>query len=211
MARFTDPVCKRCRREQMKLYLKGSRCFSPKCPIDREALPPGMHGSRRSKQTEYGIRLREKQRLKWFYGLLERQFRRYLELASRSPANTGEVLLSLMERRLDNVVHRLGFAPNRNGARQMVAHGHVMVNGRKCDIPSMLLRPGDTVKVKPAAGSLGLARLNLQANNEPVPDFLERTNTEEPEGRMTRLPARGDVDPRIAEIRVQLIIEIATR
>jgi small subunit ribosomal protein S4 len=211
MARFTDPVCKRCRREQMKLYLKGSRCFSPKCPIDREALPPGMHGARRSKQSEYGIRLREKQRLKWFYGLLERQFRRYFELASRSPANTGEVLLSLMERRLDNVVHRLGFAPNRNGARQLVAHGHVMVNGRKCDIPSMLLRPGDTVKVKPATRSLGLARLNLQANSEPVPDFLERTNTEDPEGRMTRLPARGDVDPRIGEIREQLIIEIAAR
>jgi small subunit ribosomal protein S4 len=170
-----------------------------------------MHGSRRGKQTEYGIRLREKQRLKWFYGLLERQFRRYLELASRSPANTGEVLLSLMERRLDNVIHRLGFAPNRNAARQLVGHGHVMVNGRKCDIPSMLLRPGDVVKVKPAARSLGLARLNLQANNEPVPDYLERTNTEEPEGRMTRLPASGDVDPRIGEIRVQLIIEIATR
>jgi small subunit ribosomal protein S4 len=170
-----------------------------------------MHGSRRSKTSEYGIRLREKQRLKWFYGLLERQFRRYFELASRSPANTGEVLLSLMERRLDNVVHRLGFAPNRNGARQLVAHGHVMVNGRKCDIPSMLLRPGDVVKVKPAQRSLGLARLNLQANSEPVPDFLERTNSEEPEGRMTRLPSRQDVDPRIGEIREQLIIEIAAR
>jgi small subunit ribosomal protein S4 len=170
-----------------------------------------MHGARRSKQSEYGIRLREKQRLKWFYGLMERQFRRYFEIASRSPANTGEVLLSLMERRLDNVIHRLGFAPNRASARQLVSHGHVMVNGRKCDIPSMLLRPGDTVKVKPATRSLALARLNLQATNDPPPDFLERTNTEDPEGRMTRLPARGDVDPRIAEIRVQLIIEIAAR
>lgn len=195
----------------MKLYLKGSRCFSPKCPIDREALPPGMHGSRRSKQSEYGLRLREKQRLKWFYGLLERQFRRYFEIASRSPANTGEVLLSLLERRLDNVVHRLGFAPNRNAARQLVAHGHVMLNGRKCDIPSVLLRPGDVVKVKPAQRSLGLARLNLQGNNDPVPDFLERTNAEDPEGRMTRLPTRADVDPRIDEIREQLIIEIVTR
>jgi small subunit ribosomal protein S4 len=170
-----------------------------------------MHGSRRGKQSEYGIRLREKQRLKWFYGLLERQFRRYFELASRSPANTGEVLLSLMERRLDNVIHRLGFAPNRNAARQLVAHGHVMVNGRKCDIPSMLLRPGDVVKVKPAQRSLALARLHLQGAGDPVPDFLERTNADDPEGRMTRLPTRGDVDPRIAEIREQLIIEIAAR
>jgi small subunit ribosomal protein S4 len=170
-----------------------------------------MHGLRRSKQTEYGIRLREKQRLKFFYGLLERQFVRYLELASRSPSNTGEQLLSLMERRLDNVVHRLGFAPNRKAARQIVSHGHVLVNGRKCDIPSAILRPGDVVKVKTAARPLALTRLNLQSNSEPVPDFLERTNAEDPEGRMTRLPTRGDVDPRISEIREQLIIEIATR
>ena len=211
MARFTDPVCKRCRREQMKLYLKGSRCFSPKCPIDREAPPPGMHGTRRSKTSEYGIRLREKQRLKWFYGILERQFRRYLEIASRSPTNTGEVLVTLMERRLDNCVHRLGFAVSRTGARQMVAHGHVMVNGRKCDIPSMLVKPGDIIKVKAAPRSLSLARLQVQQWNEPIPDYLERINAEDPEGRMTRLPSRADADPRIHEIREQLIIEIATR
>lgn len=211
MARFTDPVCKRCRREQMKLFLKGSRCFSPKCPIDREAPPPGMHGTRRSKTSEYGIRLREKQRLKWFYGILERQFRRYLEIASRSPSNTGEVLVTLMERRLDNVVHRLGFAVSRNTARQMVAHGHVLINGRKCDIPSMLVSPGDVVKIKVATRSLALARLMVQQWNEPIPDYLERTNAEDPEGRMTRLPSRADADPRINAIREQLIIEIATR
>jgi small subunit ribosomal protein S4 len=211
MARFTDPVCKRCRREQMKLYLKGSRCFSPKCPIDREAPPPGMHGTRRSKTSEYGIRLREKQRLKWFYGILERQFRRYLSIAARSPSNTGEVLVTLMERRLDNVVHRLGFAVCRTTARQMVAHGHVMINGRKNDIPSTLVKPGDVVKVKAAARSLALARLQVQQWNEPIPDYLERINAEDPEGRMTRLPTRGDADPRIGEIREQLIIEIATR
>ena len=211
MARFTDPVCKRCRREQMKLYLKGSRCFSPKCPIDREAPPPGMHGTRRSKTSEYGIRLREKQRLKWFYGILERQFRRYLSIAARSPSNTGEVLVTLMERRLDNCVHRLGFAVCRTTARQMVAHGHVMINGHKCDIPSMLVKPGDIIKVKTAARSLALARLQVQQWNEPIPDYLERTNAEDPEGRMTRLPSRGDADPRIGEIREQLIIEIATR
>jgi small subunit ribosomal protein S4 len=211
MARYTDPACKRCRREQMKLFLKGSRCFSPKCPIDKEARPPGMHGATRTKQTEYGIRLREKQRLKWFYGLLERQFSRYLELAGKA-ANTGDELLVLMERRLDNCVHRLGFSVSRKAARQLVAHGHVMINGKKCDVPSVLVKPGDIIKVKPANRSLALARLSLQtAGGEPVPDFLEVVNRDDPEGRMTRMPTRGDVDPRIADIRVQLIIEIATR
>jgi small subunit ribosomal protein S4 len=211
MARFTDPACKRCRREQMKLFLKGTRCYSPKCPIDREARPPGMHGATRTKQTEYGIRLREKQRLKWFYGLLERQFHRYLGLASKA-SNTGDELLVLMERRLDNCMHRLGFAVSRKAARQLVAHGHVMVNGRKCDVASMLVKPGDSIKVKMAPRSLALTRLNLQqAGGEPVPDYLERVNSEDPEGKMTRMPTRGDVDPRIADIRVQLIIEIATR
>src|SRR3954469_5451019 len=133
MGRNIDPVCKKCRREGMKLYLKGARCFSPKCPIDRDHPPPGMHGTRRSKLSEYGIRLREKQKLKRFYGLLERQFQRYYQLATRSPENTGEQLLILLERRLDNVIHRLGFAANRNSARQMVSHGHVLINGRKCD------------------------------------------------------------------------------
>ena len=211
MARYLDSVCKRCRREQMKLYLKGQRCFTSKCPIDREAPPPGMHGTRRSKTSEYGIRLREKQRLKWFYGVLEAQFRRYFEIASRSAANTGESLLSLMERRLDNVVHRLGFAPNRNAARQMVVHGHVTVNGRKCDIPSMLLKAGDIIQVKSRPRSQQLARLSLQAPTGQVPDFLMITNNEELEGKLTRLPTRQDVDPRITEIREQLIIEIVTR
>ncbi|MEO2090727.1 MAG: 30S ribosomal protein S4 [Gemmataceae bacterium] len=211
MARFTDPVCKRCRREKVKLYLKGSRCYTPKCPIDREAPPPGMHGLRRSKVSEYGIRLREKQKLKFFYGVLERQFRRYFELAGRSPSNTGEVMLTLLERRLDNVVHRLGFAPSRPAARALVAHGHVLVNGRKCDIASVLLRAGDTIKVKTRERSLKLARTNLQTTPPQVPDFLMITNNDEPEGKMTRLPTRQDVDPRISDIREQLIIEIATR
>src|SRR5262245_31605337 len=138
MARQLDYQCKLCRREGIKLYLKGSRCESPKCAIERRNQPPGMHWHRRGKSSEYGVRLREKQKLKRFYGVLERQFRRYFALASRSPENTGEVLLSIMERRLDNVVHRLGFAPSRYAARQLVAHGHVMVNGKHCNIPSML-------------------------------------------------------------------------
>jgi small subunit ribosomal protein S4 len=212
MARNVDPVCRMCRREQMKLYLKAERCFSPKCPIDREALPPGMHGARRSKTSEYGIRLREKQKLKRFYGVLEAQFRRYYQLATRSPENTGEQLLSILERRLDNVVHRLGFAPNRNAARQMVSHGHVLINGRKCDIPSALVKPGNVITVKGNARSLKMAREGLQKNLVRVPDFLVVTNNSDaPEGSMTRLPSRADVDERIASIREQLIIEIATR
>src|ERR671937_1586406 len=124
MGRQIDPVCRLCRREGIKLYLKGSRCESPKCAIDRRNVALGMHGYRRGKLSEYGVRLREKQKLKRFYGLFERQFRRYFELASRSPANTGEALLSIMERRLDNVVYRMGFAPSRATARQLVSHGH---------------------------------------------------------------------------------------
>jgi small subunit ribosomal protein S4 len=195
----------------MKLYLKGSRCDSPKCAIERRNVPPGMHGYRRGKPSEYGVRLREKQKLKRFYGVLERQFRRYFELASRSPENTGEVLLSIMERRLDNVIHRLGFAPSRYAARQLVSHGHILLNGKACDIPSLLLKAGDTVAVKSRPRSLQLVKLNLQDNPPPVPDHLERTGTEPPEGRMTRLPARGDVDPHIQDIREQLIIEVSAR
>jgi small subunit ribosomal protein S4 len=211
MARTTDPVCKLCRREGIKLFLKGSRCDSPKCAIERRNQAPGMHWHRRSKPSEYGIRLREKQKLKRFYGLLERQFRRYFELASRSKENTGEVLLTIMERRLDNVVHRLGFAPNRAAARQLVTHGHVQLNGRHCNIPSLLLKAGDTITVKGRPRSLQLVKLHLQENPPPVPDFLERTGTEPPEGRMTRLPTRGDVDPRIQDINEQLIIEVCSR
>jgi small subunit ribosomal protein S4 len=188
-----------------------------------------MHGYRRGKPSEYGIRLREKQKLKRFYGVFERQFRRYFEIASRSPENTGEVLLSIMERRLDNVVHRLGFAPNRASARQLVSHGHIAVNGRACNIPSMLLRPGDTLTIArrgaeakearavlPADApgrprSLQLVKLNLQDNPPPPPDYLERLGVDPPEGRVARLPTRGDVDPRIADIREQLIIEFCSR
>src|SRR6516164_6331792 len=173
MARTTDPVCRLCRREGVKLFLKGTRCEGPKCAIDRRNFAPGMHGQRRGKLSEYGIRLREKQKLKRFYGLFERQFRRYFALASRSPENTGEQLLIILERRLDNVVHRLGFAPSRNAARQMVAHGHVTVNGQACDIPSVLLKPGDTVKVKTRNRSLTLVKVNMQDAQPTVPDYLE--------------------------------------
>ena len=212
MARTIDPVCRLCRREGIKLFLKGTRCDSPKCAIERRDQAPGMH-VRRGKPSEYAIRLREKQKLKRFYGVLERQFRRYFELASRSPENTGEQLLTIMERRLDNIVHRLGFAPNRTSARQLVAHGHVLLNGRKCNIPSLLVRAGDRVGIKNNPRSLQLARLAPQANPsmQPVPDYLSRTEGEPPEGTVLRLPTRGDVDPHIQDIREQLIIEVCSR
>src|SRR6516225_398963 len=198
MGRNLDPVCRICRREGMKLYLKGSRCESPKCPIERENrnTPPGMH-NRRGKQSEYGVRLREKQKLKRFYGVFEKQFRRYFALASRSTENTGEVLLSIMERRLDNIVHRLGWAPSRYSARQMVTHGHITLNGRACNVPSLLVKAGDQVAVKNRPRSLELAKLGMTQNPNPVPDFLERSTTEPPEGKILRLPTRTDVDPRL--------------
>ena len=211
MARTTDPVCRLCRREGIKLYLKGSRCDTPKCAIERRNIAPGMHGYRKAKLSEYGVRLREKQKLKRFYGLLERQFRRYFELASRSPENTGEQLLSIMERRLDNVVYRLGFAPNRASARQIVGHGHITVNGHKATIPSLLVRVNDVIGVKNNPRSLTLIKLNLSTSPPPVPDYLERAQGEPPQGRLTRLPTRQDVDPHIQEIREQLIIEFCAR
>ena len=213
MARELDYQCKLCRREGIKLYLKGSRCESPKCAVERRNVAPGMHGYRRGKPTEYGVHLREKQRLKRFYGVFERQFRRYFQLASRSPENTGEVLLSILERRLDNVVYRLGWAPSRYSARQMVSHGHIQLNGRTCTIPSLLLKAGDALGVKGRPRSLQMVRLNLQtpSNQPPVPDHLEKTGDEPPSARMSRLPTRGDIDPHIQDIRVQLVIEISTR
>jgi small subunit ribosomal protein S4 len=170
-----------------------------------------MHGYRRGKASEYGRRLREKQKLKRFYGLFERQFRRMFEIASRSPANTGEVLLSLMERRLDNVVHRLGFAPNRATARQLVGHGHFMVNGRMVNIPSYLLKAGDTITVKDHTRSRKAIVALVRDYGGKVPDYLERTSNEPPEGKILRNPTRDDVDPHIREIDEQMIIEISTR
>lgn len=213
MARHIDSVCKQCRREGIKLYLKGSRCESPKCAIERRDSPPGMH-TRRGKASEYGVRLREKQKLKRFYGVLERQFRRYFSIASRSTENTGEALLSVMERRLDNVVHRLGFAASRAAARQLVSHGHIQVNGKHCDIPSMLLRAGDKISVKSRTGSVQLVKLNQQSHPQPIPDFLEIVGAEPPEGILRRIPTREDVDPRLnkeRELQENLIIEFCSR
>lgn len=229
MARQTDPVCRLCRREGMKLFLKGARCESPKCAIDRRNVAPGMHGYRKAKLSEYGIRLREKQKLKRFYGVLERQFRRLFALASRSPENTGEVLMTLMERRMDNVVHRMGFASSRAAARQLVLHGHITVNGRRCAIPSMLVSKDDKIAVKvrersrrkkPAEGegskrprnAPAAIRQHMEEHKMPAPDWMRVVANDPPEGEVLRLPGRSDVDPRIRDdIREQLIIEFCSR
>ncbi len=215
----------------MKLYLKGSRCDSPKCAIDRRNVAPGMHGYRKGKLSEYGLRLREKQKLKRFYGVLERQFRRYFALATKSPENTGEMLLQLLERRLDNVVYRLGFAPSRAAARQLVLHGHIYLNGRLCNIPSILVNKDDSILVKirersrrkGAPGGEGegskrgrnvaaQVRQQLQDKPDDPPSWLQRISNDPPEGKVIAVPSRSDVDPRIKDdIQEQLIIEFCSR
>ena len=154
MARYTGPVCRLCRRDGMKLFLKGNRCDTPKCAFERREAPPGQHVGRRSKPTDYGIHLREKQKVKHCYGVLERQFRRYFNHAEKSRGNTGDTLMSLLERRLDNVAYRVGFTDSRAQARQWVLHGHFTVNGRRASIPSIRVKSGDVVAWKPSAESV---------------------------------------------------------
>jgi small subunit ribosomal protein S4 len=192
----------------MKLFLKGTRCDSPKCAFERRDGPPGMHQFRRGKMTDYGVHLREKQKVKHYYGVLERQFRGYYDRANRTAGNTGDSLMSLLERRLDNVVHRLGFGQSRAQARQLIAHGHILVNGGRVDIPSYLLRPGDVIQVKNRKNSLQLVLANLSENGREVPDFLTVTEGAIPEGRVDRLPAAEDVS---IPVQTQLIIELCSK
>jgi len=208
MGRMLGPICRRCRREGMKLFLKGPRCDTPKCAFERRESPPGMHGIRRGKMTDYALHLREKQKVKVYYGVLERQFRRYFQMASRSKKNTGEALLSLLERRLDNVVYRLGFAVSRRQARQLIRHGHITVNGRKVDIPSYLTREGDRIRPKDRPKSIERVQAALQESNRPVPDFLVRSEQPVPEGQVVRLPELADVS---IPVQPQLIIEFCSR
>src|SRR5688500_8568082 len=208
MARTTGPVCRLCRREGMKLFLKGSRCDTPKCAVERREPPPGQQQSRRGKPTDYGIHLREKQKVKHYYGVLERQFRTYFARASRSKGNTGTVLMSLLERRLDNVVHRLGFGQSRAQARQLVCHGHITVNGRRLGIPGYVLKPGDVVRVKNRGKSLQAVQANLSENSRNVPDFLTLIPGPIPEGRVSRLPETTDVS---IPVQTQLIIELCSK
>ena len=208
MARHIGPVCRLCRREGMKLFLKGTRCDTPKCAIERRNTPPGMQQSRRAKLTDYGVHLREKQKVKHFYGVLERQFRTYFARAARSKGNTGVALMSLLERRLDNVVHRLGFGLSRAEARQLVNHGHITVNGRRVDVPSFILHQGDVVRVKNRVKSLQAVQANLSENQRPVPDFLSLSEGPIPEGRLSRLPEADDVS---IPVQAQLIIELCSK
>ncbi|MBQ9874282.1 MAG: 30S ribosomal protein S4 [Thermoguttaceae bacterium] len=243
MARTLGPVCKRCRREGKKLFLKGVRCDSKACPFEKAGdkktpLPPGMHGMKRGKMTEYGEQLREKQKVKTYYGVLEAQFRKYYQMAERSKGNTGEILLSLLERRLDNVVYRFGFAVSRAQARQMIAHGHVCVNGKRLDVPSYLVRPGDAVSMKvfkrqgkkagnDASKGVYLVITSLVGNgdkkeaagtmtvldatkNRDVPDYLSRNEGEVPSGVVMRYPLFDDVDKSL-DVRPQLIVELCSK
>ncbi|HEY3391913.1 MAG TPA: 30S ribosomal protein S4 [Lacipirellulaceae bacterium] len=208
MARYTGPVCRLCRRDGLKLFLKGTRCDTPKCAIERRENPPGQQQQRRGKLTDYGQHLREKQKVKHYYGVLERQFRKYFEHAERGKGNTGDTLMTLLERRLDNIVHRLGFAQSRAQARQVIRHGHITVNGRKVDIPSYEVRVGDVIRVKNRATSLDLVRGAMAESTRDIPDFLSRSEAQIPEGIVSRLPAVDDVS---IPVQTQLIVELCSR
>jgi small subunit ribosomal protein S4 len=192
----------------MKLFLKGSRCDTPKCAFERRESAPGMSSFRRGKQTDYGIHLREKQKVKHHYGLLEKQFRKVFALANKGKGNTGERLMSLLERRLDNVVYRLSFANSRAQARLLVTHGHVTVNGRHVNIPSFLTRPGDVVRVKNRPKSLQLVQAVLAEASRDVPEFLNRVDGPQPEGHVVRLPEAVDVS---IPVQPHLIVELCSK
>lgn len=208
MGRYTGPVCRLCRREGVKLFLKSLRCDTPKCALERRDYQPGMHTTKRRKSTDYGNRLREKQKVKRYYGVFERQFRRYLDIAGRSKGNTGSTLMSLLERRLDNIVHRVGFAGSKKEARQLVNHGHIRVNGKKVDVASYLVRVGDSITAKARPKSLKAVQSNLEQLQRPVPEFLNLTKGDNPEAKVLRLPGISDVS---ISIEPALIIELLSR
>ncbi len=209
MARYTGPVCRLCRRERMKLFLKGERCFKEKCAIERRGYPPGQHGQRRGRRSlNYGPQLREKQKVKRIYGILEQQFRKYFQEAERRKGITGENLLILLERRLDNVVYSLGFAGSRAQARQLVRHGHVLVDGRKVSIPSYQVKANESVVVKEGSRKNPMIRSSVEtARGRGVPEWLE-LDAENVSGKVLRLPSREDIKLPIQE---QLIVELYSR
>ncbi|MBU6348113.1 MAG: 30S ribosomal protein S4 [Actinomycetales bacterium] len=208
MARYTGADCKRCRREKTKLFLKGSKCESPKCPIESRPYPPGQHGRNRAKESEYLLQMREKQKTARIYGVLEKQFRNYYEEASRKHGKTGENLLRILESRLDNVIYRAGFAKSRDMARQVVRHGHFLVNGKKVDIPSYRVSPNDVIQLRP--GSVELTPFQVayaEIGERPVPAWLEVI----PAGMrilVHSLPAREVIDTQVQE---QLIVELYSK
>jgi small subunit ribosomal protein S4 len=208
MARYTGADCRLCRREGVKLFLKGDRCYSDKCGVERRPFPPGMAGRKRPRDSEYRVQLREKQKAKRVYGLLEKQFRNYYELASRQQGITGENLLRLLESRLDNVVYRLGFAASRDEARQSVRHNHINVNGKRVNIPSYRVRPGDLVSLAEKARDLTVVKAAIISSARvEVPGWLE-VDVEKLQGKVLSLPQRDQIDTAVRE---QLIIELYSK
>jgi small subunit ribosomal protein S4 len=211
MARYTGPVCKLCRREGEKLFLKGERCFTPKCAVERRTYAPGEHGrfsGRRSRESDYQRQLRGKQKAKRIYGVLERQFRRYFRDAQKQSGLTGLNLLQILESRLDNVVYRLGFADSRNQARQLVNHGHFMVNGRRNDVASTILLPGDKIAVNEASTKRDYFKTLRQAEETRTPPAWVESDLNNLSGRVIRLPERAEIDGNLNE---QLIVEYYSR
>lgn len=206
MSRYTDANCRLCRREGQKMFLKGERCYSSKCAIERRNFPPGQHGQGRRKQSEYGLQLREKQKCKRFYGLQETQFRNLFDKADRKKGITGENLLILLETRLDNVVFRLGFAASRKEARQLVTHGHFTVNGKKVDIPSYEVKAGDVIKVKEKSTNSPKFK-EIKDMAITVPSWMT-VDTEKLEGKVVTVPTRADIDTPVAE---HLIVELYSK
>jgi small subunit ribosomal protein S4 len=208
VARYRDAVCKLCRREGTKLFLKGDRCFSIKCAIEKRNYVPGEHGQRRTKLSDYGLQLREKQKMRRIYGVLERQFRKYFRLAERQKGITGENLVRILEQRLDNVVYRLGFAASRAEARVFISHGHFLVNGRKVDIPSYRVRPGETIEVRPKSREILAIKAALEgAKKRPVPSWLELDATSM-RGTVRSLPTREEMAIPVQE---QLIVALYSK
>ncbi len=208
MARYTGAVCRQCRREGQKLFLKGERCYSDKCALDRRNYVPGQHGQSRKKVSEYGLQLRAKQKAKRYYGVLESQFAKYYEMADRKAGMTGENLLRILESRLDNVVYRLGFASSRAEARQLVVHGHYTVNGKKVNIPSYLLKEGDVVSINEGSRQSEKIKAVLEAcGARPVPIWLE-LDRNTLEAKVSRLPNREDIDLDVEET---LIVELYSK
>jgi small subunit ribosomal protein S4 len=206
MARYTGSVCRICRREGQKLFLKGDRCYTAKCAYDRRPVAPGQHGQSRKKLSNYGIQLREKQKTRKAYGLLESQFKKYYEMAVNMKGVTGENLLQLLERRLDNAAFRLGFGLSRAQARQMVCHGHIQVNGKRVDIPSYLVNVGDIITIQERSRKIAHI-VELRENGKTTPEWLE-LNAETLTGRVAALPARDQIDLTIHE---QLVVELYSR
>jgi len=209
MARYKGPVCRLCRREETKLFLKGDRCYTEKCAFERRAYAPGQHGNaRRRKRSDYGEQLREKQKVRRIYGILEKQFRNYYARASKMKGVTGENLLQLLERRLDNVVYRLGLACNRSEARQLTLHRHVLVNGRRVNIPSFLVKPGDEVEVREKSRTMARIADSLAGvDRRGVPQWLE-LDKDNFRGKVAAMPSREDIS---IQIREQLIVELYSK